>query len=39
MDFFTVVTLNFPFLYVFVVFEHGRRRVMHLATTYHPSMV
>ncbi len=38
MDFFTVVTLNFSFLYVFVVFGHGRRRVIHLATTYHPSM-
>ena len=38
MDFFTVVTLNFSFLYVFVVFGHGRRRVVHLATTYHPSM-
>ena len=24
---------------LFVVFEHGRRRVIHLATTYHPSMV
>jgi transposase InsO family protein len=38
MDFFTVVTTNFSFLYVFVVFEHGRRRVIHFATTYHPSM-
>ena len=38
MDFFTVVTLNFSFLYVFVVFGHGRRRVIYLATTYHPSM-
>jgi len=38
IDFFTVVTLNFAFVYVFVVFEHGRRRVIHLATTDHPSM-
>ncbi len=38
MDFFTVITVGFSFLYVFVVFEHGRRRVIHLATTYHPSM-
>ncbi len=38
MHFFTVVTANFSFLYVFVVFEHGRRRVIHFATTYHPSM-
>ena len=33
-----MVTLNFSFLYAFVVFEHGRRRVIHLATTDHPSM-
>ena len=38
MDCFTVVTLNFSFLYVFVVFEHGRRRVIHFSSTYHPSM-
>ncbi len=38
MDFFTVITINFSFLYVFVVFDHGRRKVIHLATTYHPSM-
>ncbi len=39
MDFFTVVTGSFSCLYVFVVFEHGRRKVIHLAATYHPSMV
>ena len=38
MDFFTVVMAGFSFLYVFVVFEHGRRKVVHFATTYHPSM-
>ena len=38
MDFFTVVTANFAFLYVFLVFQHGRRKVIHLATTYSPSM-
>lgn len=38
MDFFTVVTANFAFLYVFVVLEHGRRRVVHFAATYNPSM-
>ena len=38
MDFFAVITVGFSFLYVFVVFEHGRSRVIHLATTYHPSM-
>ena len=38
MDFFTVATADFRFLYVFVVMNHGRRRVIHLATTYNPSM-
>jgi len=38
MDFFTVVTAGFSFLYMFVVFEHGRRKVIHFSTTYHPSM-
>ena len=38
MDFFTVATADFRFLYVFVVMHHGRRRVIHLATTYNPSM-
>jgi len=38
MDFFTVVTANFSFLYVFVVLDHGRRKVVHFATTYHPCM-
>ena len=36
MDFFTVITVGFSFLHVFVVFEHGRRRVIHLATTTIP---
>ncbi len=38
MDFFTVVTAGFSCLYVLVVFEQGRRKVIHFATTYHPSM-
>ena len=38
MDFFTVITFGFSFLYVFVVFEHGRRKEIHFSTTYHPSM-
>ncbi len=38
IDFFTVTTINFATVYVFLVFEHGRRRVLHLATTRHPSM-
>ena len=38
IDFFTVTTIGFRSLYVFLVLEHGRRRVAHLATTYAPSM-
>ena len=38
IDFFSVTTRNFATLYVFLVFGHGRRRVVHWATTYHPSM-
>ena len=38
MDFFTVPTLNFKTLYVFVVLNHGRRRVVHWAVTQHPCM-
>jgi len=38
MDFFTVVTASFAFLYVFVVLDHGRRKVIRFAITYHPSM-
>jgi len=38
MDFFTVITAGFSFLYVLVVFEHGSRKVVHFSTTYHPSM-
>ena len=38
MDFFTVATAGFKFLYVFVVMHHRRRRVIHLATSYNPSM-
>ncbi len=33
MDFFTVVTAGFSFLCVFVVFEHGSRKVVHFSTT------
>ena len=38
MDFFTVVTLNFRILYVFVVLEHRRRVVRHFAVSEHPHM-
>jgi len=38
VDFFTLTTLRFATLYVFVVLHHGRRRVVHLAITRNPSM-
>ena len=38
IDFFTVTTVNFTTLYVFLVFDHGRRRVTHFAVTRYPSM-
>jgi putative transposase len=38
MDFFTVTTIAFATIYVFVILEHGRRKVRHWATTYQPSM-
>ena len=38
LDFFTATTVNFATLYVFLVFDHGRRKVIHWATTYSPSM-
>ena len=39
IDFFTVTTIGFRNLYVFLVLEHGRRRVVHFATTHAPSMI
>ncbi|MSO21263.1 MAG: transposase [Acidobacteria bacterium] len=36
-DFFTVPTLNFRLLYVFVVLEHHRRRVVHFNVTANPT--
>lgn len=38
IDFFTVTTLNFATLYVFLVLDHGRRGVLHFAVTRHPYM-
>ena len=38
MDFFTVKTIAFTTLYVFVVIEHGRRKVRHWAITTNPTM-
>jgi transposase InsO family protein len=36
-DFFIAVTATFRMLYVFVVIEHGSRRLKHFAVTAHPS--
>ena len=36
-DFFIAVTATFRMLYVFVVIEHGSRRLKHVAVTTHPS--
>jgi putative transposase len=36
-DFFVAVTATFQLLYVFVVIEHGRRRLAHLSVTNHPT--
>jgi putative transposase len=38
IDFFTVTTINFARYYVFLVFDHGRRRVIHFAITRNPFM-
>jgi putative transposase len=36
-DFFVAVTTTFQLLYVFVVIEHGRRRLAHVNVTKHPT--
>jgi putative transposase len=36
-DFFTVPTIRFQILYVFVVLAHERRRILHFAVTQHPT--
>jgi len=36
-DFFVAVTATFRVLYVFVVIEHGTRRLAHMNVTLHPS--
>jgi hypothetical protein len=38
MDFFTVPTVRFQILYVFVILHHSRRQVVHFAVTAHPTM-
>jgi transposase InsO family protein len=37
VDFFTVPTLRFQVLYVFLVLAHDRRRILHFAVTAHPT--
>jgi len=38
IDFFTVNTIRFATLYVFIILDHGRRKVVHFAITTNPSM-
>ena len=37
VDFFTVPTIRFQVLYVFLVLAHERRRIVHFAVTAHPT--
>src|SRR5215471_7286173 len=37
IDFFTVPTMRFQVLYVFLVLAHDRRRILHLNVTPHPT--
>jgi transposase InsO family protein len=37
VDFFTVPTIRFQVLYVFLVLAHNRRRILHFAVTAHPT--
>ena len=37
VDFFTVPTLRFQVLYVFLVLAHDRRRILHFGVTVHPT--
>ena len=37
VDFFTVPTVWFQILYVFLVLAHDRRRIIHFAVTAHPT--
>lgn len=37
IDFFVVFTLSFKLLYGFVVIGHGRRRILHVEVTDHPT--
>jgi len=37
VDFFTVPTIRFRVLYVFLVLAHDRRRILHFNVTRHPA--
>jgi hypothetical protein len=37
VDFFTVPTIRFQVLYVFLVLAHDRRRIVHFNITAHPT--
>jgi putative transposase len=37
-DFFVAVTVTFRILYVFVLIEHGNRRLAHVNVTAHPTV-
>ncbi|MFN3325037.1 MAG: hypothetical protein ACK5AZ_16200 [Bryobacteraceae bacterium] len=37
VDFFTVPTIRFQILYVFLVLAHERRRILHFGVTAHPT--
>jgi hypothetical protein len=37
VDFFTVPTIRFQVLYVFLVLAHHRRRIVHFGVTAHPT--
>jgi hypothetical protein len=39
VDFFTVPTIRFQVLYVFLVLAHDRRRILHAGVTAHPTAV
>ncbi len=37
VNFLVVPTVGFKLLYAFVILGHGRRKLLHIAVTYHPS--
>jgi transposase InsO family protein len=37
MDFFTVPTITMRVLFVFIMLEHGQRKVLHFTVTEHPT--